>query len=84
MLKKFENWNLKRVALELEEGAKDEALWLQAKIDADKLKRSPELVYAEYRLKKEETSAIEKIGEVVGGVIVLVIAIFVLRACLSS
>ena len=48
----YELNDLKKVSSELDEGIRDDALWLQATIDADKTGRSTDAVYAEYRLKR--------------------------------
>ena len=81
MLNRYKYDNLQKVVLDLEEGVRDEALWLQAKIDADKLKRSPELIYAEYRLREGEESLLEKIGSAIGLIIFIAVTIFIVRAC---
>ena len=48
----YELNDLKKVSSELDEGIRDDALWLQATIDADKTGRSTDTIYAEYRLKR--------------------------------
>ena len=61
---------------------KDEALWLQAKIDADKKGRDIDAVYAEYRVRKLK---IDKEGtlfqRIVGGIIFIVIIAFLIKRC---
>jgi membrane protein implicated in regulation of membrane protease activity len=50
----YDRADLAMVAEELKSGKKDEALWLQAKIDADKTGKDVEVVYTEYRLRERE------------------------------
>ena len=58
----YELNDLKKVSSELDEGIRDDALWLQATIDADKTGRSTDTIYAEYRLKKVRKEEREKLS----------------------
>ena len=57
----YELNDLKKVSSELDEGIRDDALWLQATIDADKTGRSTDTMYAEYRLKMVKKEEREKL-----------------------
>ena len=57
----YELNDLKKVSSELDEGIRDDALWLQATIDADKTGRSTDTIYAEYRLKRVKKEEREKL-----------------------
>ena len=57
----YELDDLKKVSSELDEGIRDDALWLQATIDADKTGRSTDTIYAEYRLKRVKKEEREKL-----------------------
>jgi hypothetical protein len=58
----YELNDLKKVSSELDEGIRDDALWLQATIDADKTGRSTDAIYAEYRLKRVKKEEREELA----------------------
>ena len=83
----YELDDLKKVSSELDEGIRDDALWLQATIDADKTGRSTDTIYAEYRLKKVRKEEREKLvrrrGNVAASLLLVSVLCFIVLSWLA-
>ena len=84
----YELNDLKKVSSELDEGIRDDALWLQATIDADKTGRSTDTIYAEYRLKKvrkeEKDALVTRRGNAAFGLFVVSVLCFVVGSIVGD